>query len=54
MLPISLGIVLVAVAAFLWASKRKQFDDLDTPAKRILLDDPPPPEPTPPPTKKRD
>ncbi|MCX7834860.1 MAG: cbb3-type cytochrome oxidase assembly protein CcoS [bacterium] len=39
LLPLSLGLALAGVAAFLWAGKNKQFDDLDTPAKRILLDD---------------
>ena len=29
----------VAVLAFIWAVKRGQFDDLDTPAVRILHDD---------------
>ncbi|MBE2293108.1 MAG: cbb3-type cytochrome oxidase assembly protein CcoS [Xanthomonadaceae bacterium] len=37
----------LAVAAFVWAVKRGQFDDLDTPALDILEDDdrplPPPP-----------
>lgn len=41
LLPLSLGLVLAAVAAFLWAGKTKQFDDLDTPSKRILIDDVP-------------
>ncbi len=38
---IPLGIVLLAVAvgAFFWAVRSGQFDDMDTPAWRILLDD---------------
>ncbi len=38
---IPLGLVLVAlmVAAFFWAAKAGQFDDLQTPAVQILLDD---------------
>lgn len=38
---IPLGLVLVGlmVAAFFWAVKGGQFDDLDTPAIQILLDD---------------
>ncbi len=50
LLPLSLGLALVAVAGFLWANKNKQFDDMETPAKRILLDDErvePKPEPKP-------
>ncbi len=38
---IPLGLVLLAAAvwAFFWAVKNGQFDDLETPAWRILLDD---------------
>ncbi len=38
---IPLGLILVAlmVAAFFWAAKAGQFDDLQTPAVQILLDD---------------
>ena len=38
---IPLGLILVAVMAyfFLWAVRRGQFDDLDSPAVQILLDD---------------
>jgi cbb3-type cytochrome oxidase maturation protein len=38
-LPLALVVVLAAVAAFLWATNRGQFDDLDTPAVRMLHDD---------------
>jgi cbb3-type cytochrome oxidase maturation protein len=38
-LPLALLIVGVAVAAFVWATRRGQFDDLDTPAVRVLHDD---------------
>jgi cbb3-type cytochrome oxidase maturation protein len=37
--PLALFIVGVAVGAFVWAAKRGQFDDLDTPAMRMLHDD---------------
>ena len=37
--PLALVIVAVAVAAFVWAAKRGQFDDTDTPAARMLHDD---------------
>ena len=35
----------LAVAAFIWAVKRGQFDDLDTPALDILEDDDRPAQP---------
>lgn len=38
-LPLALVIVLVAVMAFVWAARRGQFDDLETPALRMLNDD---------------
>ncbi|HEX7019244.1 MAG TPA: cbb3-type cytochrome oxidase assembly protein CcoS [Gemmatimonadaceae bacterium] len=39
--PLALVVVAVAVGAFVWATKRGQFDDLDTPAVRMLHDDEP-------------
>ncbi|MFT4256251.1 MAG: cbb3-type cytochrome oxidase assembly protein CcoS [Pseudoxanthomonas sp.] len=42
LVPISLVLLGIAIAAFAWAVKRGQFDDLDTPALDILEDDPPP------------
>lgn len=38
-LPLALLVVSVAVGAFIWATRRGQFDDLDTPAVRMLHDD---------------
>jgi cbb3-type cytochrome oxidase maturation protein len=38
-LPLALLIVLSAVIAFVWAARRGQFDDRETPALRILHDD---------------
>jgi len=38
-LPLALLVVLAAVAAFAWAARRGQFDDLDTPAIRMLHDE---------------
>jgi cbb3-type cytochrome oxidase maturation protein len=38
-LPLALLIVAVAVLAFVWATKRGQYDDLDTPAIRAMQDD---------------
>jgi cbb3-type cytochrome oxidase maturation protein len=39
LLPLALLIAAIAVAFFLWAARTGQFDDLDTPAVRILFDD---------------
>jgi cbb3-type cytochrome oxidase maturation protein len=38
-LPLALIVVLAAVAAFAWAARRGQFDDLETPAIRMLHDE---------------
>jgi cbb3-type cytochrome oxidase maturation protein len=38
-LPLALLVVLAAVGAFVWAARRGQFDDLDTPAIRAALED---------------
>ncbi len=38
-LPVVLVVVLGAVIAYSWAARRGQFDDLDTPALRMLHDD---------------
>jgi cbb3-type cytochrome oxidase maturation protein len=40
LVPLSLVLVGVVVAAILWAVKTRQFDDLEGPAHRILMDDP--------------
>jgi cbb3-type cytochrome oxidase maturation protein len=40
LLPLSLVLVGIIVAAILWAVKTRQFDDLEGPAYRILMDDP--------------
>jgi cbb3-type cytochrome oxidase maturation protein len=39
MIPIALGLVVLAVWAFFWAVKSDQFDDLDSPGMSILFDD---------------
>jgi cbb3-type cytochrome oxidase maturation protein len=39
--PLALLVVAAALAAYLWAARRGQFDDLTTPALRMLHDDPP-------------
>ena len=38
-LPLAMLIVAVAVVAFVWAARRGQYDDLDTPAIRAIQDD---------------
>lgn len=45
LIPIALFLGLLGLAAFLWALRSGQFDDLDGAAERILFDDedePPP------------
>ncbi len=39
LLPATLVLAVIAVAGYIWAVKRGQFDDLDTPALRILVED---------------
>ena len=39
LLPLALLIAAIAVGFFMWAALSGQFDDLDTPAVRILFDD---------------
>ncbi|MCO4793391.1 MAG: cbb3-type cytochrome oxidase assembly protein CcoS [Bacteriovoracaceae bacterium] len=39
--PIALFLGLFGVAAFLWAVNKGQFDDLETPANRMLIEDEP-------------
>lgn len=38
-LPLALLIATGAVVAFVWAARSGQFDDLETPSRRILFDD---------------
>ncbi len=47
LIPLGLVLLVVALAAFFWAVRNGQFDELDSPAWRILLDDDraPPPGP---------
>ena len=52
LIPLSVVLVAVIVAAFLWAIRSGQFDDLEGPAHRILLDDDE--QPAPPPTEGKD
>ena len=39
LVPLALALGLLGLVGFLWALKSGQFDDLDTPAVRRLLDD---------------
>jgi cbb3-type cytochrome oxidase maturation protein len=39
--PLALLLGLSAVIAFLWAVNKGQFDDMETPANRMLLEDEP-------------
>lgn len=47
LLPLALLIAAIAVGFFIWAARTGQFDDLDTPAVRILFDDEEPRRPVP-------
>ena len=37
--PIALILAFIFVGAFIWSTKKGQFDDLDTPAHKMLLED---------------
>ncbi len=39
LLPVALLIVVIIIAVFFWAVKSDQFEDLEGPAHRILMDD---------------
>ncbi len=39
LVPLSVLFMAIAIAIFLWAIKGGQFDDLEGPAHRILMDD---------------
>jgi cbb3-type cytochrome oxidase maturation protein len=39
LIPLSILLLGIAIWAFFWAVRSGQFDDLDSPAYRILLDD---------------
>lgn len=42
LIPLSLVLLVAAIWAFVWAVRKGQFEDLDTPALDILREDPPP------------
>ncbi len=39
LIPMAIIMGIVFVGFFIWSTKSGQFDDLDTPSKRMLLDD---------------
>jgi cbb3-type cytochrome oxidase maturation protein len=39
LIPLSLVLLVIAIAIFFWAVGSGQFDDLETPAWRILMDE---------------
>lgn len=39
LLPVALIIVIIIIAVFFWAVKSDQFEDLEGPAHRILMDE---------------
>jgi cbb3-type cytochrome oxidase maturation protein len=47
LIPIAILLVVAMVAGFIWASKSGQFDDLEGPAHRILMDKDEPQVPVP-------
>jgi cbb3-type cytochrome oxidase maturation protein len=49
LIPVTLLVIVIAVALFFWAVNHQQFDDLDSPAVLPLLEDPAP-DATPPET----
>jgi cbb3-type cytochrome oxidase maturation protein len=42
-LPLAIVLAIVALGAFIWAVRRGQYDDMDTPSVRMLHDDEPAP-----------
>lgn len=40
-LPLALVLATFALVAFIWAARSGQFDDLETPGRRVLFDDVP-------------
>jgi cbb3-type cytochrome oxidase maturation protein len=52
LIPVTLLVIVIAVALFFWAVNHQQFDDMDSPAILPLLDDPPRQEPAAMPSEK--
>ncbi len=53
LIPLAIVLAVAMVAGFLWAVKSGQFDDLEGPAHRILMDGDEPQEPPPRPAQTR-
>lgn len=39
LIPLAVGLMVIAIAFFLWSVRTGQYDDLDGPAYRVLMDD---------------
>lgn len=39
LIPLAVGLMAIAIAFFLWSVRTGQYDDLEGPAHRILMDD---------------
>jgi cbb3-type cytochrome oxidase maturation protein len=39
LVPVALGLGMLGLLSFFWATRHEQFDDLDGAARRVLLDD---------------
>jgi len=39
LIPLAVGLMIVAIAFFLWTVRTGQYDDMEGPAHRILMDD---------------
>lgn len=52
LIPVTLLVIVIAVALFFWAVNHQQFDDMDSPAILPLLDHPPRQEPAAMPSEK--
>ncbi len=39
LIPLAVVVLLIAIAAFIWAVKSGQFEDMEGPAHRILMDE---------------
>lgn len=39
LIPLAVGLMIIAIAFFLWTVRTGQYDDLEGPAHRILMDD---------------
>ena len=46
LIPLAVVIMIIAIAAFMWAVRSGQYEDLEGPAYRILMDDDDPRIPT--------